>query len=264
MNTTNRPLILISNDDGFDYPGIQTLISIARKLGEVIVVVPKQHQSGMASAITVGTPLRASVRIDEPGYRVWQVGGTPTDCMKLAFSHLLGGRIPDLVLSGINHGYNAGISTIYSGTMGVVFEAAAHLVPAIAFSHADYHPEADFTPCVDIIEQVIRTVLSQGLPTGVCLNVNFPSSDSYPGMKITTTAMGHWESEYEHRIDPHGQDYYWLTGHYECDNPDDDTTDMYWLERGWVTVTPCHLDQTDFAAMPAVSAMLNAPDTTRE
>lgn len=261
MKTTDRPLILISNDDGLDYGGIQTLIAIARRLGDVVVVAPRQHQSGMASAITVSRPLRAMLHSDEPGYRVWQVDGTPTDCIKLAFSHLLGGHTPDLVLSGINHGYNAGISTIYSGTMGVVFEASAHLVPAIAFSHENYHPEADFTPCEATIEQVISAVLRDGLPTGVCLNVNFPNSASYPGMKITTTAMGHWESEYEHRVDPHGQDYYWLTGHYECDDPDDDSTDMYWLGKGWITVTPCHLDQTDFAAMPVVGSMLNVAAT---
>ena len=255
----SRPLILISNDDGLHYPGIRCLIDIARTMGEVVVVAPMQHQSGKSSAITILQPLRAFIMERDRDYMAWAVTGTPVDCMKLALDQLLNGRRPDLVLSGINHGYNAGISTIYSGTMGVVFEACLRHIPAIAFSHGGIARQIDFTPCMPYIRDIITRALQQlDQLHDVCLNVNFPHDcDRYPGMKITTTAQGHWEKEYDHRVDPHGQDYYWLQGKYVSDNPDDDRTDFYWLNRGWVTVTPCRVDQTAHEAIPAITAMLN-------
>ncbi|MBR6284504.1 MAG: 5'/3'-nucleotidase SurE [Muribaculaceae bacterium] len=258
--TDNRPLILISNDDGLHYPGIHTLISIARELGDVVVVAPEHHQSGMSSAITIITPLRAVKVSEEPGLTVWQVGGTPTDCMKLALDQLLGGRRPDLVLSGINHGYNAGISAIYSGTVGVVLEAVLRHLPAVAFSHGAITRDIDFAPCVPYIRRITAQALAhREALREVCLNVNFPREGShYQGVKVTTTAMGHWEREYDHRVDPHGQDYYWLQGHYVSDNPDDTTTDFYWLERGWVTVTPTQVDLTAHHALPAIDALLKS------
>ena len=126
MIDTKRPLILISNDDGYDYDGIQALIGIAREMGDVVVVAPQQHQSGMGSAITISRPLRAYKTVNEPGYQVWLVDGTPTDCVKMALDQLMPDRWPDLLLSGINHGLNTGVNTVYSGTMGAVFEGAAH------------------------------------------------------------------------------------------------------------------------------------------
>ena len=253
-----RPLILISNDDGLEYPGIQTLIDIAKPLGDVVVVSPLRHQSGMSNAITIVTPLRAYKSIDEEGYTVWQVDGTPTDCMKLALDQLLGGRRPDLVLSGINHGYNAGVSTIYSGTIGVILEAVARHIPAIAFSSGSIERDIDFTPCLGIIDGIIRNALSnlESL-RNVCLNVNMPAGIAqFEGVKLTTTAIGHWEKEYDHRVDPHGGDYYWLQGSYVSDDPEDDKNDLYWLKRGWVSVTPLHVDQTAFEAFSAMSSLL--------
>lgn len=253
-----RPLILISNDDGLDYPGLQTLVDIARELGDVVAVVPLHHQSGKSNAITILTPLRAFQVRHEAGLTVWQVDGTPTDCMKLALDQLLGGRRPDLVLSGINHGYNAGISTIYSGTVGVVLEAVLRHIPAVAFSHGDIVRDIDFAPCVPHIRRVVERALGHlDALRDVCLNVNFPrQAGAVKGLKVTTTAIGHWEQEYDHRVDPHGFDYYWLQGRYVSDNPDDDTTDLYWLERGWASVTPIQVDQTVRQAMPAVAQML--------
>ncbi len=253
-----RPLILISNDDGLHYPGIHTLIDIARRAGDVVVVAPLHHQSGKSSAITITTPLRAFKTTDEDGYTVWQVDGTPTDCMKLALDQLLDGRRPHLVLSGINHGYNAGVSTIYSGTVGVVLEAVARHIPAIAFSVGSIEHDIDFTPCVSVIEDIIHNALGNlDALSNVCLNVNMPANcDHFEGVKITTTAIGHWEREYDHRVDPHGGDYYWLQGTYVSDNDNDDRTDLYWLKRGWVSVTPLRVDQTATEAMPHIAGML--------
>ena len=136
MDNKNRPLILISNDDGYDYDGMKALISVARDFGDLVVVAPLQHQSGMGSAVTISRPLRAYKQSEEPGMTVWLVDGTPTDCVKMALDQLLDGRTPDLLLSGINHGLNTGVNTVYSGTMGAVFEGTAHQVTSVAFSYA--------------------------------------------------------------------------------------------------------------------------------
>ena len=258
MNTSaSAPLILICNDDGYQAGGIKALTDTAREMGRVVVAAPQLPQSGMSSAITVGAPLRARQVQAEDGLEVYAVSGTPADCAKLAFNGLLGGRRPDLLVSGINHGYNAGNSAIYSGTMGAVFEGLFHGVPGIGFSYDDYTPEADFTSCLPWVRRVMGRVIERGLPQGVCLNVNIPRCSGGPkGLKVTTAAAGRWVSEYERRIDPYGQPYYWMTGTFERDDPYDNSSDLYWLDRGWVSVTPCRADQTCREAMPAAADIL--------
>ncbi len=261
MNNSNkaaRPLILISNDDGYNFPGIKTLTRVARKLGDVVVAAPLEHQSGKASAITVVQPLRAFLRHDEPGYKEWVINGTPTDCVKLALDQLLEGRMPQLVLSGINHGYNTGVSVLYSGTMGACFEGCVHQVPSVAFSYGNYSFDADTSCCEQVIEQVISRVLAQGLPGNVCLNVNIPllpQGQRLKGIKVTRAAAGRWVNEYERRTDPHGLPYYWLTGNYEPDaDPDND---VRWVKEGWVTVTPCQVDQTAHQMLDKITALMS-------
>ena len=256
MKDNKRPLILISNDDGYDYDGIQALIGVAREFGDLVVVAPQQHQSGMGSAITISRPLRTYKIVEEAGLTVWLVDGTPTDCVKMALDQLLDGRVPDLLLSGINHGLNTGVNTVYSGTMGAVFEGAAHHVTSVAFSYARYETHVDFTPTLPWVRQIIARVLEQGLPSDVCLNVNMPYCDQIQGIKVTTAAMGCWRDEYEHRVDPFGRDYYWATGRYEKDRPDDPTTDLYNLERGWIAATPCRVDQTAHDQLAAIGDLL--------
>ena len=180
--------------------------------------------------------------------------GTPTDCVKLALNQLLQGRTPDLVLSGINHGYNYGSCTLYSGTMGVVYEAAVHGLPAVAFSAKPFAPDSDFSFCEPWMEQIIAKVLANGLPTGVCLNVNIPENAS--GMQVVRTAMGKWEKEYEHRIDPFGVDYYWVSGEYRLNEPDDPNTDVNVVHAGKVAVTPCRVDPTAHSLLDQISALL--------
>ena len=202
MKDNKRPLILISNDDGYDYDGIQALIGVAREFGDLVVVAPQQHQSGMGSAITISRPLRAYKIVEEAGLTAWLVDGTPTDCVKMALDQLLDGRVPDLLLSGINHGLNTGVNTVYSGTMGAVFEGAAHHVTSVAFSYARYETHVDFTPTLPWVRQIIARVLEKGLPSDVCLNVNMPYCDQIQGIKVTTAAMGCWRDEYEQPADP--------------------------------------------------------------
>lgn len=249
-----RPLILVSNDDGYSFNGIHTLIRVARKFGDVVAVAPMHQQSGKGCSITFFQPLRAFKKKEEPGFTQYEVPGTPTDCVKLALDQLLGGRKPDVVLSGINHDYNYGICTLYSGTMGVVFEAAVHHLPAVAFSAGLSAPESDFTSYEPWVEKVLERVLESGLPDGICLNVNMP--ENAKGMKVVRTAMGRWEKVFEHRIDPHGIDYYWVTGEYRLDNPDDDETDVRAVEDGWVAVTPCRVDPTAHSLLDEISTLL--------
>lgn len=251
-----KPLILVSNDDGYNYPGLVALTSVAREFGDVVVVAPLLHQSAKASSITISEPLRAIKKKEEPGLTVYTVNGTPADCAKLALGKLLEGRKVDLVLSGVNHGHNLGNSVLYSGTIGVVLEGVMAGKKSVAFSYNDYRQDCDFTPCKPFIRAIIDKVLKNDLGQDVCLNVNIPKVDSIKGIKVTTTALGVWTNTWDHRKDPRGVDYYWMLGDYQERDPHDQSTDMYWNREGYVTVTPLHIDQTDLAAIPALAKML--------
>ena len=255
----NRPLILISNDDGYHYNGIKSLIEIAQRYGDVFVAAPAEHQSGKSSAITLDNPVRTHLVEKREGFTAYEIMGTPADCVKLAISQLMTDRKPDLVLAGINHGYNMGISSLYSGTMACAYEGIMHRVPAVAFSYGVFTRDADTDACKPLVEHVLQQVLKEGLPDGVCLNVNIPPMTQEPvkGLKVTVSDLGRWINEWEHRIHPQsGVDYYWMTGDYEMLDEGDDTTDMYWLRRGYATVTPCHIDQTDHVSLPLISKLL--------
>lgn len=251
-----RPLIFISNDDGYNFPGIKALIKVAMEFGDVIAAAPLVHQSGKASSITIMEPLRAFVVEQREGLTAYAVNGTPVDCAKLGMGKLVGNRKPDLVLAGVNHGLNHGNSVIYSGTMGVVFEGVMAGVPSVALSYDDYRPDATFDKCIPVMRHVIDRVLRNGLPKDVCLNVNIPKCDEIKGIKTTITAPGIWTNTWDHRTDPRGVDYYWMLGNYDESNPDDDRTDTYWLRRGYVSVTPVHVDQTDFESINDVDNLL--------
>jgi len=253
-----RPLILISNDDGYHYNGIHSLIRVAQRYGDVFVCAPAEHQSGKSSAISLDRPVRAHLVEKREGFTAVEVSGTPADCVKLAISQLMTDRQPDLVLAGINHGYNMGISSLYSGTMACVYEGIMHRVPSVAFSYGVFTRDADTSVCEPLVEQVLQRVLEKGLPQGICLNVNIPPYTEGPvkGLKVTTSDLGRWVNEWEKRSHPMGGDYYWMTGDYEMLDENDDRTDMYWLRRHYATVTPCHIDQTDYASMQAVSDLL--------
>ncbi len=253
-----RPLILISNDDGFHYNGIHSLIKVAQRYGDVFVAVPAEHQSGKSSAISLDRPVKAHLVEKREGYTVMEINGTPADCVKLAISQLMSERAPDLVLAGINHGYNMGISSLYSGTMACVYEGIMHGIPSVAFSYGVFTREADTTACEPIVERVLQRVLESGLPDNVCLNVNIPPVSQGPikGLKVTTSDLGRWVNEWEKRSHPMGGEYYWMTGDYEMLDENDDRTDMYWLHRQYATVTPCHIDQTDHESIGTISDLL--------
>lgn len=255
-NTLSRPLILVSNDDGYSTSGIRTLINIAKEFGEVVAVAPDSAQSGKSSSITLSTPLRATEREVGEGYRIVSVNGTPTDCVKLACNDLVP-RKPDLVLGGINHGYNTGNCTIYSGTMGVVFEGCLLQIPSIGFSIGSHNLHEDLSHCVPYIRSVIKGVLQNGLPKGVCINVNFPTGE-IKGLKVTKACQGFWFDEFDKRIDPFNRTYYWMVGQYKNLDEGDPMGDITQCEAGYGAVTPCRPDQTAYEAMPFVQKIIES------
>ncbi len=243
-----RPLILITNDDGVQSKGIQVLVEAVRSIGDVVVVAPDSVRSGMSSAITSILPLRVALLKQEEGLAVYACTGTPVDCVKLAFNEILD-RTPDLVISGINHGSNSSICVVYSGTMGAAMEGCIFGVPSIGLSLTNHSPHADFTDAVKYAEIIIDRVLKEGLPKGVCLNVNVPNTDNIKGVKICTQATGRWTAEFMKSQDGLGKDVYWLTGEFDNFDPTDEGTDEWALSNAYVSIVPVKIDMTDYQTL---------------
>ena len=241
-----RPLILVSNDDGITAPGIRALVEAVQPLGDVVIVAPDSPQSGMGHAVTITKPLRLDqIRTDIYGeLQAWQCSGTPADCVKLAVSKVLH-RKPDLLVSGINHGSNSSINVIYSGTMSAAVEGAIESIPSVGFSLLDYSYDADFSYAKKVAHTVAKNILTNGLPKGTLLNVNIPKlkeADS-KGIKVCRQALAKWEEEFDERKDPNGRTYYWLTGKFVNYDKGEDT-DEWALHNGYVSLVPVHFDLT--------------------
>ena len=240
-----RPLILISNDDGYEAKGINELITMVRDMGDVIVCAPDGPRSGQACAFSATIPLMLTLRKQEAGVEVWSCNGTPVDCVKMALANICD-RKPDLVIGGINHGDNASVNTHYSGTMGVTMEGCMKYIPSVAFSLCDYRADADFRPLTSYIRKITQQVLVEGLPMGVCLNVNFPLAEAFKGVKICRMSRGSWYNETSRFHHPRGYDYWWMVGHYHNDEPEATDTDRWALDNGYVAITPTRIDVTDY------------------
>lgn len=253
--TQTKPLILISNDDGVEAPGIHYLINRMSKFGDVIAVAPSAPRSGQSSAITADAPLRIKHFESYEGAQLYSVSGTPVDCIKLAM-HTIVPRKPDLMVCGINHGSNAGNCVLYSGTMGAVLEACTIGIPAVGFSLLDHARDADFSECGAYIDAISHKVLESGLPKGVCLNVNIPARCTPQGMKVARAASGYWTEEFAKYHTPTGEPFYWLTGRFVNNEPDDPTTDIYWLDKGYVSIVPVTLEQTALSSIPDIATLL--------
>ncbi len=247
INLSSRPLILISNDDGVKAKGLKCLIEVAREFGDILAAVPSEPMSGMSHAITIKTPLRAKKEHDGDGLTIYSCQGTPVDCVKLALNKL-SARKPDLLLSGINHGSNASASVVYSGTMAAAMEGCINLIPSAGFSLLDFSHDADFEPSKKVLKKVISNIIDNGLPEGVCLNVNIPavSFDQIKGMKVCRQTKGSWKEEYIRRIDPHNREYYWLTGSYLNHEENATDTDEYALKMNYVSIVPVTVDLTSY------------------
>jgi 5'-nucleotidase len=244
-----KPVILITNDDGVFAPGLRTLIKVMRELGRVVVVAPDQPMSGTGHAITVRHPLRLNRIESYNGYEEFSCNGTPVDCVKIGEQIVLKGK-PDLMVAGVNHGSNASINIIYSGTMASVLESAIGGVPSIGFSLLDYSAKADFSHSEKYIREIAENVLRDGLEKGICLNVNIPAvnGSEIKGIKICRQGSSRWVEEFDARKDPHNIDYYWMTGFFENQEKGEDT-DEWALENNYVSVVPVHFDFTAYKVM---------------
>ena len=254
MNITlmaQRPLILVTNDDGITAPGVRTLIRVMNEIGDVVVVAPDSPQSGMGHAITINDTLHCDrVTIDEGPQVEYSCSGTPADCVKMAINELMD-RKPDICVSGINHGSNSSINVIYSGTMSAAIEAGIEGIPAIGFSLLDFRWEADFKPLETYIKDITLQALEQGMPKDVVLNVNFPKCENpsdIRGIKICRQAKAYWVEEFDKRTSPLGKDYYWLTGKFINEDGGEDT-DEWALSQNYASIVPVQFDLTAHHAM---------------
>ena len=243
----DKPLILVTNDDGITSKGIKSLQSVMQEFGEVIVIAPNSAMSGMGHAITINSPLRLQKENIFEGAESYSCSGTPVDCVKLGIYEILH-RKPDLIVSGINHGANTATNVLYSGTMSAAVEGAMEGIPSIGFSLCDFDADADFSNAMKIVRQVTQQVLKNEMPKGVCLNVNIPKGNDVKGLKICRQAHAFWEDRFDKRLDQFNKPYYWLTGDFvEQDTTED--TDLYWIERKYASVVPTQFDMTAYKSI---------------
>jgi 5'-nucleotidase len=236
---TSRPLILLSNDDGVHARGLAAAAEALAPLGEVIVAAPDRERSATSHSISLDRPLRAEeVR---PG--VFSIDGTPVDCVYLALLHLVP-RKPDLVVSGINHGYNLGSDVFYSGTVAAAVEGALRGVPGIAFS-LERKRQSDFGPTAAFVRALVGEVLARGpgaIPSGALLNVNAPAAE-ITGYEITFLGRRVYRDLVDVRHDLRGRAYYWIGGP-EAEVEDLPGSDTNAVRARRISVTPLGLDLT--------------------
>ena len=246
----DKPLILITNDDGHDARGIQVLTLLMMQLGDVVVVAPDGARSAQSNALTVTHPIRFKKLEQKEGLIIYSCTGTPTDCVKLALNEIVDRR-PDLIVAGINHGSNSAINVIYSGTMGAVLEGCENGILSIGFSVCDHSLDADFSIFESYVLQITRAALLNGLPHATCLNVNAPVGP-IKGIRVARQCDGRWTKEYAKRTDPRGGSYFWLTGNFENHEPEAEDTDEWALEHGFISIVPTKIDLTAFEAMDKI------------
>ncbi|WP_277110218.1 5'/3'-nucleotidase SurE [Chryseobacterium taklimakanense] len=252
-----KPLILVTNDDGITAPGIRNLVEFMNEIGEVVVVAPNSPQSGKGHAITINSTLTfEEISLDGP-QADYSLSGTPVDCVKFALDKILD-RKPNIVVSGINHGANSSINVIYSGTMSAAVEAGVEGLQAIGFSLLDFSWDADFSQAKEYIQQIVLKTLENPLPKGVVLNVNIPKlkKEEIKGVKVCRQANAKWEESFDERTNPHGKKYYWLTGYFN--NMDDGKdADETALGEGYISVVPVKFDLTAHEHLENIGKVLN-------
>ena len=246
--TKERPLILITNDDGVAAKGINELVKSLLDLGDVVVFAPDGPRSGMGSAITSTLPISCNLLRKEEGLTVYSCTGTPVDCVKLAINEILE-RKPDLLVAGINHGGNMAICVNYSGTMGAVTEGCIFDVPSIGVSLLDHAADADFAECCRLGHDLAAKVLKEGLPHGTFLNLNVPKTNQVKGVKICRQTDGRWVREFKRSENGNGKTVYWMTGDFESATPIHPENDVLALDNGYASLVPCKIDVTDYGFM---------------
>lgn len=252
---SQRPLILISNDDGIQAGGINALIRFVSAFGDIVVMAPDSPRSGAACSLTVQSPIGFQLVRREPGLQIYKCSGTPADCIKLAKQEILD-RTPDLVIGGINHGDNASVNVHYSGTMGIVMEGAICGIPSIGFSVDNHDLTATFEHCGEAVKSIVGSVLENGLPKGVCLNVNFPAEGPLKGIRVCRQMSGKWTLEWDKRVRSNGYTYYWLMGRLLSEEPDAEDTDIWAIRHQYAAVVPTKVDMTAYDYMTSLKERL--------
>ncbi len=243
------PLILVTNDDGVTSEGIHVLAAAMRPLGDVVIVAPLQEASAIGHALTLRRPLR----IEPVGEHIHAVDGTPTDCVNIGCEIILK-RLPDLVVSGINKGWNLGDDITYSGTVSGALEGALLGVPSVAVS-LQRSPLFDFGPAAQAAATVAAMVLAKGLPPRTLLNINVPSGTP-KGLRVTTQARRNHVTQINARTDPRGNAYYWIEEALDEYHPDSGRTDYETVMAGFTSVTPLQPDMTAYDAIARVEEQL--------
>ena len=241
--------ILVTNDDGVHSEGIKALADAMRPLGEVTVVAPLTEASAIGHALTLRRPLRIETLAD----RVYAVDGTPTDCVNIAITSVLRG-MPDLVVSGINKGWNLGDDVTYSGTVSGAFEAALLGAPGIAVSLQRSDETFDFSEAARGARVVAQSVLDKGLPSRTFLNINVPRGRT-KGFKVTVQARRNHITKVDERVDPRGQRYFWIEEGQNDWEPHD-RSDFQAVRDGYISVTPLQPDLTAFSVIPTIEDFL--------
>lgn len=240
---TKRPHILITNDDGIHAPGIRHLWNSLREVADLTIVAPATEQSAVGLAITIRSPLRID-KVEWPdNANVWSVNGTPADCIKLAL-HAVVDKRPDLIVSGINRGTNAGRNILYSGTIAGVIEGVMHDIPGVAFSCRDFI-NTDYKAVEQYVPHIVGHALEHPLPVGTFLNVNFPSTAIHgiKGFKMARQGKEYWSEDPDKRSHPaEGHAYYWIGGKLaEYDEHED--SDITWLKKGYIAAVPVQIHE---------------------
>ncbi|NND44492.1 MAG: 5'/3'-nucleotidase SurE [Xanthomonadales bacterium] len=252
--------LLISNDDGISAEGIQVLSRAMRALGEVTIVAPDQNRSGASNSLTLEFP----IRIKELEEGVFRVSGTPTDCVHIALTGLLEND-PDMVISGINHGANLGDDVIYSGTVAAAMEGRFLGLPAIAVSLVCEDGEAHFATAGEAVVRLVRLLLEDPLPADTILNVNVPNRpwEDIRGFEVTRLGHRHRAEPTVKSHDPRGQPVYWI-GPAGAEHDAGPGTDFDAVRRGYISVTPIHVDLTRYQALDQVAGWISsiAPGAT--
>ncbi len=249
--------ILLTNDDGIHSDGLIKLEEALREVGDVYTVAPASEMSGASHSLTLARPLRIR-RIDD---RHWTVDGTPTDCVTLALNKIIAAdELPQICVSGINHGGNLGDDATYSGTVAGALEATILGVPGLAFSLVA-RENYDFTEAARFAVTAVRKVLAEGLPEGTLLNINIPRVE-VKGVRVTRQGIKNARPVISEHIDPRGKPYFWIGEEYFHSGAADDGTDYKAIEQGYISVTPLKSDMTDHRALTAIDTWnyLNASE----
>ncbi|MDD4656492.1 MAG: 5'/3'-nucleotidase SurE [Bacteroidales bacterium] len=240
--------ILITNDDGVKSIGIGILTEIMRPYGQITVVAPFEPQSGMSAALTIGKPLRLTELKSEKNLKIYACTGTPADCVKMAMNKIFNNKAPDILVSGINHGANASVASLYSGTLGAAAEGTIYGIPSIGFSLISHDPKANFEAAIHFGKIIVDNFIKTPPKPDIYLNVNIPATtkEEIKGVKFSKQGRGQWINEFEERKDPYGSSYYWMTGEFLNIEPQNKLADHNLVSDNYISIVPHKIDTTDY------------------